>query len=61
VAQFTVRVPEMLAKIERIEKIYRTDVTDPPALLFEVLEAQRQRLLGAQETYSDYISPDELA
>jgi phosphoenolpyruvate carboxykinase (GTP) len=60
VAQFTVRVPERLAKIERIERIYRTEVTDAPEILFQVLEAQRQRLLEARAQYGDYITPDRL-
>lgn len=60
VEQFTIRVPENLAKIERVEGIYRTEIVDTPPILFEVLEAQRQRLLQAQEAHGDYITPDQL-
>ncbi len=60
VAQFTVRVPENLRKIERIEAIYRSEVPDAPAVLFEVLEAQRQRLLQARAAYGEYIAPEQL-
>ncbi len=59
--QFKVRIPESLAKIERIKKIYETDVLDPPKKLFDTLEAQKQRLLEAQKTHGDYITPDKLA
>lgn len=59
--QFTVRIPESLAKIERIKNIYETDVMDPPKILFETLEAQKQRLLGIQKTLGDYILPEKLA
>ncbi|MBN1485521.1 MAG: phosphoenolpyruvate carboxykinase (GTP) [Chloroflexia bacterium] len=60
VDQFTVRVPEKLAKIERIEQIYRHDVPDVPAILFGVLEQERQRLLEAQAALGDYIEPERL-
>ena len=59
--QFTIRVPESLAKIDRITKIYRTRVTDTPQILFKVLEEQRQRLIKAKEKYGDYIKPMTLA
>lgn len=58
--QFTVRVPEQLAKIERIRKIYQSQVKDTPQVLFEVLEAQRARLASAQQKHGDYIPPDKL-
>jgi len=59
--QFMTRVPEGLAKIDRIKKVYGTTVTDTPKILFEVLEEQRQRLLKAKETYGDYIDPEAYA
>lgn len=58
--QFKIRVKENLAKIDRIEEIYRTQVLDTPQILFDVLEEQRERLLRAQEKYGDYINPEEL-
>ncbi|MFO8101932.1 MAG: phosphoenolpyruvate carboxykinase (GTP) [Dehalococcoidia bacterium] len=58
--QFTVRVPEHIAKIDRIRNIYSMNVIDTPALVFEMLEAQRERLLEAKEKYGDYITPDKL-
>ncbi len=59
IKQFTTRVPENLAKIDRIIKIYRTKVPDTPQIVFDMLEAQRQRLKEAREKYGDYISPDK--
>jgi phosphoenolpyruvate carboxykinase (GTP) len=59
--QFMTRIPEGLAKIDRIKKVYETTVTDTPKILFEVLEEQRQRLLKAKETYGDYIDPEAYA
>ena len=58
-AQFTIRVPENLAKIDRIKKIYETTVAETPPILFKVLEEERQRLLEAKEKYGDYIPPDK--
>ncbi len=58
--QFTVRIPEHLAKIDRITKIYQSQVSDTPQLLFDVLEAQKQRLLQAKEKHGEYITPDKL-
>ncbi len=58
--QFMIRIPESLAKIDRIKKIYETQVNDTPKIVFDVLEAQRHRLLDAQKKYGDYITPDKL-
>ena len=55
--QFKLRVVENIAKIDRIENIYRTQVADTPQRLFEVLAAQRRRLTDAQTVHGDYISP----
>ena len=55
--QFTLRIPENLAKIERIEHIYRTKVPDTPDALYKFLEAQKQRLLETREKHGDYVAP----
>lgn len=54
--QFTLRIPELLAKIDRIEKEYGGE-TDIPPVIFDELSAQRRRLLEAQEKFGDYIRP----
>ncbi len=61
VTQFTVRVAGNLAKIERVEAFYTTEVSDTPQEVFTVLEEQKKRLIKAQEEYGDYISPFKLA
>jgi len=58
IKQFTLRVPENLAKIERITQIYKTKVPDTPPILFKVLEEEKNRLNKAKEEHGDYISPD---
>ncbi|MCD4825471.1 MAG: phosphoenolpyruvate carboxykinase (GTP) [Phycisphaerae bacterium] len=59
VDQFTIRIPENLAKLDRIEKIYQ-DVADAPAVVLETIKAQRQRLEELQAAKGDYVSPMEL-
>ncbi|MCW3995911.1 MAG: phosphoenolpyruvate carboxykinase (GTP) [Candidatus Bathyarchaeota archaeon] len=58
IKQFTIRVPENLAKIDRVSRFYQENVTDTPLELFGILYLQRQRLLEAKEKYGDYISPE---
>ena len=60
VKQFTIRVPENLAKIERVEKYHRQNVPDNPQIVYETLEATRQRLKEAADKHGDYISPFDL-
>jgi phosphoenolpyruvate carboxykinase (GTP) len=58
IKQFTIRVPENLAKIERVQRFYQENVTDTPLEMFGILYLQRERLLQAKEKYGDYISPE---
>jgi phosphoenolpyruvate carboxykinase (GTP) len=58
--QFTIRVAENLAKLERVERYHHQNVVDAPAELFRVLAQQRQRLETAKKKYGDYISPFDL-
>jgi len=58
--QFTVRVKENLAKIERMMTVYRTRVVNTPAVVFEVLEEQRRRLRDAQSAFGDAVAPEQL-
>lgn len=58
--QFMTRIPENLARIDRVKKIYETQVSDTPGIVFDLLEEQRERLNKARERYGEYISPDKL-
>lgn len=58
VKQFTIRVPENLAKIERVQRFYQENVSDTPSELFEILDQQRQRLVEAKKRFGDYIPPE---
>ena len=59
VKQFTIRVPENLGKIERVQRFYQENVSDTPLELFGILYMQRGRLLQAKASFGDYISPDK--
>ena len=61
VKQFTLRVPENLSKIERIMRIYETEVLNAPKILFEVLRKQKRRLQEAAKKYGSYVSPFKFA
>jgi len=58
--QFTVRIPEWLAKIERVTNYYRKNEPDTPPIFYEIIEQQKKRLLDARERFGDYIAPEKL-
>ena len=58
IKQFTIRVPENLAKIERVKRFYKEKVSDTPEELFQILDQQRERLLKTRERFGDYVPPD---
>ncbi len=61
VRQFTIRIPENFAKLDRVEKIYKEKVSDTPQILFDTFAEARKRLKAAQAKYGDYISPFDLS
>lgn len=60
IKQFTIRVPENLAKIDRVEKFHHETVAKAPAAVFKVLKEQRSRLQQLQQEKGDYVSPFDL-
>ena len=60
VEQFTIRIPENLDKLDRVERIYRDDVEDTPQAVFDAIAAQRDRLQKLQQAKGDYVSPLDL-
>ncbi len=54
--QFMLRIPQHLAKIERVWKIYE-GIPDTPKKVFELLLEQKRRLEEAQSRWGDYVSP----
>jgi len=61
VEQFTIRIPENLAKLSRVEKIYKEKVPDTPQILYETFDEVRKRLKAAQAKHGLYISPLNLS
>ncbi len=57
--QFKIRIPELLAKVERIEKVYAAEKNIPTAL-FDALRTQRERLEELQKKHGDYMLPESL-
>jgi len=60
VKAFTVRVPNLLAKFDRVEDIYRTKVSDTPQIVYDTFAAIRDRLNKARADHGDLISPFDL-
>ncbi|MEM2103348.1 MAG: phosphoenolpyruvate carboxykinase (GTP) [Candidatus Bathyarchaeia archaeon] len=58
IKQFTIRVPENIAKIDRVKNFYKEKVSDTPEELFQILEEQKERLTEAKQRYGNYIPPD---
>ncbi len=61
IKQFTIRVPENLAKIDRVEKYHKENIPGSPQIVYDTLQATRKRLKEAGDKYGDYISPFDLA
>jgi len=57
IKQFIIRVPENIAKLERVEKFYRENVSNAPKELFKIIEEQKRRLIEAKKKFGEYISP----
>ena len=60
IEQFTIRIPENLAKIERIKNMYKK-LEGIPSELFTELDAQESRLIEARERVGNYINPKDLS
>jgi len=58
--QFTIRIPENLAKLDRVEKVYRDKVSDTPQILYDTFDKVRDRLKAAGDKHGDIISPLDL-
>jgi len=56
--QFTIRIKENLAKIERIKAVYKK-LTGIHEILFKELDAQEERLRSCQKEFGDYVQPDK--
>ncbi|MFH1304782.1 MAG: phosphoenolpyruvate carboxykinase (GTP) [Candidatus Omnitrophota bacterium] len=55
--QFKLRIPENIAKIGRIRKIYHAKVFDTPHILMKALDDQEKRLIECRREHGDYVLP----
>lgn len=60
VRQFTIRVPENLGKMDRVEKFHKTQLANSPPQVFRVIAEQRRRLQDLRALQGDYVSPFDL-
>ncbi|MCH8120541.1 MAG: phosphoenolpyruvate carboxykinase (GTP) [Planctomycetes bacterium] len=60
VEQFAIRIPKNLAKLDRVEKIYKEKVSDTPQIVFDTFAEVRKRMKAAGGKHGDYISPFDL-
>jgi phosphoenolpyruvate carboxykinase (GTP) len=58
--QFKIRIPENIAKIDRIIVIYKEQVDDTPKEMIKELELQRARFFKLADKLGDYIIPGVL-
>ena len=58
--QFKIRIPELLAKIERMTKIYTTKVTDTPKEMMKALDDQKKRLEELKTKHGNVVIPSVL-
>jgi len=60
IKQFTIRVPENLAKLERVEKYHRENIKDNAQIVYDTMKMTRKLLNEARTKYGDYVSPFDL-
>ncbi|MBN1804447.1 MAG: phosphoenolpyruvate carboxykinase (GTP) [Sedimentisphaerales bacterium] len=60
IRQFTIRIPENLAKLDRVEKYHKENVQNNPQIVYDTLEETRKRLNDIRDKYGDYVSPFDL-
>ena len=56
--QFKIRIPECIAKIDRIKNIYHAKVFDAPHILMQTLDDQKKRLEDFRKKHGGYPQPD---
>ena len=57
--QFLIRIPECLAKLDRMEEVYAT-VDNTPKTMTKEMADQRKRLEELKSAKGDYVSPLDL-
>jgi phosphoenolpyruvate carboxykinase (GTP) len=58
--QFMIRVPQNIAKIDRITNIYTDRIHGAPKLILEILKIEKERFLALKAAKGEYVTPDRL-
>ncbi|MEI7542610.1 MAG: phosphoenolpyruvate carboxykinase (GTP) [bacterium] len=59
-SQFMIRVPQNIAKIDRILEIYTNKIHGTPKILFDVLREEKERFVALKLKSGDFVNPDKL-
>ena len=59
-SQFMIRVPQNIAKIDRILEIYTNKIHGTPKILFDVLREEKERFVALKLKSGDFVTPDKL-
>jgi phosphoenolpyruvate carboxykinase (GTP) len=60
VKQFTIRLANLIVKLERVEKVYRDKVADTPKIVYDTFATIHKRLRELDAKYGNNISPLDL-
>ncbi len=60
ITAFSIRIPNLLAKFDRVEAIYKAKVADTPQIVYDTFNAIRARLNEAKQKHGEVISPLDL-
>jgi phosphoenolpyruvate carboxykinase (GTP) len=59
--QFSIRIPENIAKMERVMEFHRNFISDAPGEIVRILQAQKKRLEETGEKCGTIASPEQIA
>ena len=58
--QFLIRIPQNLAKIDRIIDVYTTKIHGAPKVIVEGLKEEKERFLALKASKGEFVTPDML-
>jgi phosphoenolpyruvate carboxykinase (GTP) len=58
--QFLIRIPQNLAKIDRIIDVYTTKIHGAPKIIVEGLKEEKERFLALKASKGEFVTPDKL-
>jgi phosphoenolpyruvate carboxykinase (GTP) len=58
--QFVIRIPQNIAKIDRIMEIYTNRIHGAPKMILDILKIEKERFLALKAAKGDFVTPDKL-